>query len=270
MIGHQEALKKVLRIIEPLGKEKIETSNATGRILGEDVVSRISSPPFNKAAMDGFAVRREDVESLPVRLDVVGEVSAGQFPDFSVGEGECAEISTGAAVPEGADVIVIVENTERIGESKVEIQKPSTGNICIEGEDLKKGEVVLKKGQKLTPMRVGVAASAGRKKLSVHKKPDTAILCTGSEVREPGEEIERGQIYNANGPMLSGLLRSLSNELNYLGTIADDKDDLRNKTRQGLGNDLLVISGGVSVGKYDYVPKILEDLGVKKYFTNGL
>lgn len=266
MINHQEALKKVLRLLEPLGTEKVKTSKAIGRILGEDVISGISIPPFDKAAMDGFAVRAEDIEELPAQLKVVGEVSAGQFPDFPIKRGECVKISTGAPLPEEANEIAVAENVKEIGKNEIEVLKPSSGNVCVKGEDLKEGEVAVERGQRLTPLKIGIAASAGQDELIVYKRPTIALLCTGGEIREPSEETKKGQIYNANGSMLSSLLEPLSSKLTYLGIARDEKKELSNKIQNGLKYDLLIISGGVSVGKHDLVPDVLKNLGVKKIF----
>ncbi len=268
MIKYEKAIELVSKNAGMIktGTERIETSKSLGRVLAAKVKSLVSSPPFNKAAMDGFAARSPDIQNLPTYLEIVGSLPAGGFPDFAIGEGECAEISTGAPVPKGADTVVMVENTKRVNENKVEIQKPSSGNICMKGEDLQMGEIVLKKNELLNSLKIGLAASAGRRKLTVYKRPAASLLCTGSEVREPGQELKKGQIYNSNGAMLSSLLYPLSDRLNYLGTVSDKIDKLEEKIKAGLAGDLLLISGGVSVGKHDLVPEILEDLGVEKIF----
>ncbi len=268
MIKYEKAKDLVIENVGMIktGTEKIKTSKSLGRVLASDVKSLVSSPPFDKAAMDGFAARSQDIKNLPTYLRVVGSVPAGGFPDFAVGEGECAEISTGAPVPEGADTVIMVEKTKRVNENKVKVQKPASGNICMEGEDVEKGEVVLKKNEKLNSLKIGLAASAGYKKITVYKKPAASLLCTGSEVREPGQELKKGQIYNANGPMLSSLLYPFIDRLNYLGTVGDKIDTLEEKIKTGLADNLFLISGGVSVGEHDLVPEILQDLRVEKIF----
>lgn len=266
MIEPKEARKRVLEAVKPIGTETVRTSNAGNRILGEDLVSRISSPPFDKAAMDGYAVMKEDLKELPVQLEVVGEVFTGQFPNFSIREGQCAKIATGAPLPEGANDVVMIEHTKKIGEKKVEILKPPGGNVCVEGEDLKEGEIVLKRGRRLTPLRLAVAASSGHAELVVFKRPTIALLCTGTEIREPGEGVKKGQIYNAIGPMLSPTLEHYASQFNYLGIVGDDEKKLHDKIQAGLKNDLLIISGGVSVGERDLVPGVLRDLRVEEVF----
>ncbi len=266
MIEYQEARDLALAEVRPARGESLETSAACGRVLARDVTALIASPPFNKAAMDGYAVRSEDVAELPAELEVVGEVFAGHAPEFQVGPGQAAVITTGAPVPAKADMVVMVEHTEQVREATVRVHRLSGGNICPEGEDIRPGDVVLRAGQVLTPLRVGVAASAGHDVLEAHRRPAGALLCTGSEVVEPGAVPGPGRIFNSNGPMLSALMRPLCGDFDYLGIGADRREGLIEQVRRGLRADVLVITGGVSMGQYDLVPEALEAAGVRQVF----
>ncbi len=266
MIDYAEARELMLKEVRPLQAQEVPVARARGRILARDLEARISSPPFDKAAMDGYAVRAQDVGELPVVLAVVGEVFAGQAPDFRVGPGQAAVITTGSPVPSGADTVVMVEHTERADEGRVRVLKLSGSNVCREGEDVRRGETVLSAGTLLTPLRVGVAASAGHARLPVRRLPAAALLCTGSEVVEPGSEPVPGCIYNANGPMLRSLMAPRCAEVRYLGIAGDEPDRLAARIREGLAADVLVITGGVSMGQYDLVPETLEEAGVRGIF----
>lgn len=266
MITYKDGRELVREHVEVLSTEKLATARCEGRVLAADVESRISSPPFNKAAMDGFAVRADDVEGLPADLSLVGESFAGGWPDFEVGRGECARITTGAPVPEGADMVVMVEHTTELSENRIRMEKLSGANICAEGEDIRQGQVVLRSGDLLTPMRVGLAASAGYSALEVYRRPTVALLCTGTEVVEAHKQPGRGQIFNSNGPMLTALLEPMSEELHYLGLAGDRPEELKDELREALKCDFVVATGGVSMGEYDLVPDTLEELGVETIF----
>jgi len=266
MISYEHARELVLAEAHTCGVERVPTDRACGLILAEDVRAKISSPPFNKAAMDGYAVRAEDVADLPAVLEVVGEVFAGAFPEFTVGPGQASLITTGAPVPGGADTVIMVEHTEQAPEGRVKVLRTSGTNICPKGEDIEAGESVLRAGQRLTPLRVGIAASAGRREVRVRRLPATALLCTGTEVVEPGGRLGPGRIFNANGPMLSSLLRPLSREFSYLGIVGDDEKGFLELVARGLQSDLFVITGGVSMGQYDFVPEALKRAGVRQVF----
>lgn len=267
MISHEEALRLIRENVRPPGTERLAVAECTGRILAEDIVARRANPPFNKAAMDGFAARASDLVQLPAELALTGESFAGGWPEFHVGPGQCARITTGAPVPEGADVVVMVEHTEALPDGRIRIREaPADSNICAEGEDMAEGQTVLRAGRLLTPLRVGVAASAGHGRLTVRRLPSVALVCTGSEVVEPPAQPSRGQIYNSNGPILSALLVPVSSEFQYLTIAADTPDSLEQAFRRGLETDLLVITGGVSVGMFDLVPDLLRKAGVEILF----
>ncbi|MFW6189852.1 MAG: gephyrin-like molybdotransferase Glp [Planctomycetota bacterium] len=266
MIAYEQACELVLQHARPVGARRVPADRSCGMVLAEPVTARIASPPFDKAAMDGYAVRRADVAELPAELEVVGEVYAGQFPDFEVGGGQAAVITTGAPVPPGADMVVMVEHTEEVAGDRVRVEQLSGDNVCLAGEDVAAGETVLNPGAVMTPLRIGVAGAAGRQELSVHRRPTGALLCTGSEVVEPGERPGRGQIFNANGPMLRSLMRPRCGGFSYLGIAGDERESLESSVREGLRAEVLVISGGVSMGEYDLVPPTLECCGVERVF----
>lgn len=266
MISHEEALGLMRESIGPLGTETVAVSECGGRILAEDVVSKIDSPPFDKSAMDGHAVRKADVETLPAVLKIVGDCFAGSWPDFEIGPGECARIATGGAVPPGADAVVMVEHTEELSENTVRIEKLSGENICKKGEDISAGQAVLRSGARLTALRAGVAASAGYDRLKVRRRPTASLVCTGTEVVEPPGPTKSGKIYNSNAYILLSLLRPVCEEVNYLGIVGDDPGEVEKALGRGLKSDLLVVTGGVSVGQYDLVPDVLAKLGVKTLF----
>ena len=266
MITHEEALEAIRRHVTPLDREDVSTWRCAGRVLAADVTSRLASPPFNKSAMDGFAVRACDVAALPAELTVVGESFAGGWPGFRVGRGECARIATGAPVPEGADTVVMMEHTRELPDGKVRIEKLSGRNICDEGEDIRVGQAVLRAGQRLTPLHVGVAASAGYDRLAVFRKPSIALVCTGTEVVRAPAPVRRGQIYDSNGPMMSALLAPHADSFQYMGVVGDRGGELDAAVSRGLESDLLVITGGISVGQFDLVPEALREAGVEIHF----
>ena len=268
MISHEEARRLLAERTPRLGAEEVPAALCAGRTLAEDVVARLASPPFDKSAMDGYAVRAEDVADLPAELTLVGASYAGSRPDFAVGPGQCAEIATGAPVPAGADAVVMVEHTARVGEDKVRVERLSGPNICKRGEDLDEGETVLRTGETLTAVGVGLAASAGYARLRVSRRPCVAILCTGTEVVEPGAEVPEGRIYNSNGPMMRALLGPLASRCEYLGIVGDEPAELGSALERGFESDLLIVTGGVSVGPYDLVPRKLTELGMETVFHN--
>ncbi|MFW6279866.1 MAG: gephyrin-like molybdotransferase Glp [Planctomycetota bacterium] len=266
MISYEEACRLIEHHVTSRGAEMVELQHAAGRRLADDVTARVCSPPFDKAAMDGYAVREEDVRELPAVLTQVGEVFAGGCVERSIGPNQCARIATGAPVPPGADMVVMQEHTEELSDNRVRIKKLSGGNICRRGEDVQAGEVVLSAGQLLDHLHVGVAGAAGHGQLRVYKRPSVALLCTGEEVMEPGDDIRDGHIFNANGPILRSLFQNLGYTPQYLGTVGDSRDELETVMTAGLKHDILIITGGVSVGPYDLVPETLDAQGVETIF----
>jgi len=267
MLSYKDALKIVLCNTRKLSFDKVLIEEAIGRLSAEDIYSEIDMPPFNKSAMDGYAVSAEDARKSPARLKYVGLIQAGEIFKGKVEPGECVKIMTGAAVPKGADSVVMVEDTTSSGKY-VKIDGPvfKWQNICFKGEDIQKGMKVLQKNKIISSACIALLATVGRRVVKVAERPKVAILNTGGEIVPPGGKLSRGQIYNSNGPQLSALLRSYGIEPCYLGIVEDEPKELMRSIRRGLKSDIFLISGGVSMGDYDLVPGMLKRAGVKEVF----
>jgi len=267
MIKFEQALKEIANNTKELPKERLPIDDSVGSLLMEDVYSAIEVPPFNKSAMDGYALRAEDIRVPPAKLKCIGFIEAGQDFKKSVGSGECVKIMTGAALPKGTDSVVMVEDTRRCAEF-VEIAKSAKKwrNVCIRGEDIKRNAKVLSKGKAISASDVALLATIGRGCVEVIKRPTVAIINTGGELISVGHKLSGRKIYNSNGPQLSALLKADGIKPHFLGIVKDNPDALKKAIKKGLGSDLLLISGGVSMGDYDLVPGILKSLGVKQIF----
>lgn len=267
MITYEQALENILKNTPMLPTEKVLTEESLGRVLNEEIISAIEMPAFDRSAMDGYALNHLDAEKVPVKLKCIGLIQAGDVFNKKLKRGECVKIMTGAQVPENADCVVMVEYT-RITEEGVEILKAAqrSENIFFQGEDFKKGQIVLEKGTKILPSHIGILATVGRKFVKVFAKPKVAVLNTGGEIVSLGNKLGRNKIYNSNGPMLGALLESEGIKPVLLGIAKDNSKELKERIKKGFAADILLISGGVSMGDYDLVPGILEELGVKKIF----
>lgn len=264
MIPVEEALDLILGNTRQLPAESIDFTKATGRLLREDVVSDIDMPPFPRSAVDGFALRARDLESVPTTLRIVGTIPAGSFPDFQVGPGEAASIMTGAPVPEGADAVQMVEQTESTSEA-VEVREGlrSGQNIAPKGSEVRASETVLRSGTRLDPAAVAVLATVGKTKVSVGRRPETSIIATGDELVHPSESPGPGQIRNSNGFSLMAQCAAVGAAPRYLGVARDSESSLVELIRRGLEADVLLLSGGVSMGRFDLVEDVLERVGVR-------
>ncbi|WP_457612359.1 molybdopterin biosynthesis protein [Methanocaldococcus sp.] len=246
--------------------EEVDILNALNRVLAEDIFSNIDVPPFDRAKMDGYAVRAEDTykadEDSPVELKIVGELRAGEVKDIEVKEGEAVEIATGAVIPKGANAVVMVEYTERVGD-KVRIYKPVAPmeNIQFAGSDIMVGELVLRKGTLLTPREIGVLAAIGKERVKVNKKLKFAIISTGNELKPLGEKLEIGEIYDINTYTLASYIKSLGHDYKILGIAKDDKEELKAKIMEGLDCDIILLSGGTSAGVGDLTESSILELG---------
>lgn len=263
MISVQEARDTIFANTPSFTAETVVLEKAAGRVLAEDVVSDIAMPPFDRSAMDGFAVWGECDE-----YRLMNEIPAGVQPPPLPGEGVAAAIMTGAPVPRGADRVVMVEVTS-VKENRLTIKKmPVKGaNICWKAEDITKGQTVLAKGNLIASAEVGIAAMAGRETLSVYRRPVVSVLTTGSEVIPPVHIPGAGQVRNANGVLISSFLTQAGFSPVKVFHSADDPASLKNAAAQALAvSDILVTAGGVSMGTHDYVPSVLEDLGFKFHF----
>lgn len=262
-----EAVARVTRGLAALDAETISLNEAHGRVLAADLVATRDQPPFAASAMDGYAVRKCDVETVPVSLVVTGEVPAGRPFDRPVNAGEAVRIFTGGVVPEGADQIVIQENTERDGDSVIVQSAPGPKSyIRPKGLDFADGETVLEAGGKLGPQDLALAAALNYPQVSVRKRPIVAILANGDELVEPGGNPGPGQIISSNSVGIAALIRALGATPLDLGIARDNLDDLRRRAGQAKDADILVTLGGASVGDHDLVRPALESLGLSVDF----
>jgi molybdopterin molybdotransferase len=270
MITFQDALTKILKNTQALSVEKIPVEESVSHVLAENIYSKIDMPPFNKSAMDGYALKAADTIKIPVKLECVGTISAGQSVNKHIKKGQCLKIMTGAAIPEGADSVVMIENTRADNNNYVEIlSRVKTGqNICIKGEDIKRNQKVGKKGTVVSVSDIALIAAAGKQVISVVRKPRVAFFNTGDEIIPLTKRLTKNKIYNSNGPQLIALLKSCGINAKFLGIIKDDPCHLRKAMEEGMKYDLLLISGGVSMGDYDFIPEVLKGLGVKEIFHN--
>lgn len=264
MVSAKDALDIILSSVSTTETEGLDLCEVHGRVLAETVVATENIPPFDNSAMDGYAVRAAAVMNVPVILDVVGEVSAGQVYSRELPLGEAVRIMTGGQIPRAADAVVQVEWTEELEKNKVRVHravKPGH-NIRRAGEDISTGQVVLETGRGIRAAELGVLASLGKKEVLVYRIPNVAYLATGNELIEIDEPLAPGKIRSSNSYTLDALVKETGAHPVDLGIARDNEDDLRVKLHQGLKSDALVTSGGVSVGQYDLVQKIMKRLGV--------
>lgn len=261
MISVEEALARVLALFSPLPGEEISLAQALGRVLAEDLAARRTQPPFAVSAMDGYAVRIADLATIPASLRVVAEVPAGRGFEGILGAGEAARIFTGAPLPEGADTVVIQEDTRREGERVVVLSETTPGrHVRAKGLDFAEGAVALSAGKRLTARDIGLAAGMNRPWLFVHRRPRVGILSTGDEVVMPGEPMGPYQIVSSNSLALAAFVEACGAVPVSLGNAPDDPEALRRVAAATRGVDLLVSTGGVSVGDYDLVrPALAAD-----------
>jgi len=244
--------------------ERVSIEEALNRILAQDVLSSIDMPPFPKSAMDGYAVRSDDPSR---RFRIVEVIPAGYVPSKPIGRGQCAKIMTGGMLPEGTDRVVKREVTveddgfmEITGEDK-------RRNVCFQGEDLKVGDLVLSRGCRLRPQEIAVAASMGLAEIQVFRRPEVGIMTTGSEIIPPGRSLEKGQIYDSNTFSLSAQVQQAGAVVKRRESAVDDPREIRRSLERLLDTcDVVLVSGGVSMGDYDYVPSTLRELGVTLHF----
>lgn len=267
MISYEQAISDILKNTYVLADQQIKLCDSLGRILKENIISNIEMPPFNRSAMDGYALNSFDIKEIPVRLNCIGLIQAGDNFKKRLKRGECVKIMTGAAIPKGADCVVMVEFTKARGK-EVTILRPAHKweNIFFKGEDFKRGQLVLKEGVKISASHIAILAAVGKKYIKVSPKPKVAILNTGGEIIPLGAKLGKNQIYNSNGPILEALLKSDNIQPIILGIARDNTQELTRAIRKGLSADVLLVSGGVSMGDYDLVPAVLNNLGVKTIF----
>ena len=280
MLSVEEAYERVMARFSPLDAEEVAIIQALGQVLAGDVVSPMDLPPLDNSAMDGYAVQRGDIEgaspSSPKLLRVVGQVAAGSMPAEQVVRGSAVRIMTGASVPHGADTIVPFEGTDEVerkgkglglGEIGILQELPYGANVRPSGEDVQRGEVVLKKGATLRPAEIGVLASLGMERAWVIRRPVVAILATGDELLSVGEEMDLGKIYDSNSYTLAASVLRYGGIPKVLGIARDNLEDMHLKLSQGTGSDLLITSAGVSRGDYDMVKDVLMERGEISFWS---
>jgi molybdopterin molybdotransferase len=270
-ISADTAKEIILSSVNLLSNEQVDLFESHGRILAADIVADQDVPSFSNSGMDGYAIRASDTgtasDERPVSLAMIGELAAGSVFEGEVENAQALRIMTGAPIPKGADAVIEQELVTVRGGS-VEMTKAITSgrNIRAAGEDIRSGDVVLKKGTRLGAAHLGVLASLGRGVVTVYEKPRVGILATGNEVRDPAESLEPGTIKNSNAYSLWGLVKETGAEPIILGIARDDMNELKEKLAIGLRNDVLITTGGVSVGAHDYVLKAFAELGVELKF----
>jgi len=257
--------------------EPVPALEALGRILGEDVKSQVDVPPFNKSAVDGYAVHAEDTfgasTTNPSVLTLIGEIDAGNKPDFEVKRGEAAKTATGAPVPEGADAVVMLEYTRIIDSHSIEIWTPVTPgeNVTRKGEDVSIGEIVLKKGLRIRPQDVGILTMLGKTSVNVMKKTRVAVFSTGDELVETVEKAREDKTVDVNRPILLSMIREAGGLGIDEGIVKDRLEDIRRKMEESLAEaDVVVVTGGTSVGVKDLVPEVVNSIGKPGMLVHGI
>lgn len=269
MLDLDEAQRLILSRVRPGAGVSIPLRDALGRVLAKGIECDIDDPPFDRSMMDGYAVRATDVADAPLVLHVVGQIPAGSEAQRALEPGEAMQINTGAPMPSGADAVVRVEHTEIIdnGAGVRVLEGVSTGKfVTPRATNVRGGQTVLAAGTRLSPLEIGVAAAAGAAELLVYKSPRVAVLVTGDELVDVGQRPVAAQIRNSNEPMLTALIHDAGADPVSLGVVGDDKDELTHRIRAGLESDALCITGGVSMGAFDYVPEVLRECGVRVEF----
>jgi molybdopterin molybdotransferase len=268
LMSADDALGRILAGVPTLPAVETPILDALGLVLAEDIVADRDVPPFRNSAMDGYAVRGDDVASAPVELRVVGTVAAGEFPDRAVGPGEAMRIMTGAPIPDGADTVVRVEDTDNASDVvTIAAATPKGLSTRQAGEDLRKGETVLTKGTVLRAAEIGLLASVGRGRVRVRKRPRVAVFSTGDEIVDLDGPLGRGQIRDSNRYTLASAIRATGAEAWVGGIVRDSPDALRAALREATSADAIVTSGGVSVGDHDHLKPVLSELGTIDFWA---
>jgi molybdopterin molybdotransferase len=264
LVSLGEAQRAVLAHARPLPSERVDLRDCAGRVLAEAARAAVDLPPFDSSAMDGFAVRASDTPGV---LLVEGESAAGRPLTAAVEAGRAAAIATGGVVPAGADAVVPIEYVVKHG-NEIEIAEPVErgANVRPRGGDVRAGAAVVAAGTVLGAAQVGALAAAGAASVICSRRPRAAVVTTGTELRAPGESLAPGEVYEANGSMLAAQLRSAGAEVGVEASVQDDEDAHRAALERGLSCDVLVTSGGVSVGEHDLVRRVEEELGVEEVF----
>ena len=270
LLSPEEALKIVEERIRSMRKPEMEVvkiSDALGRILAEDIYAKVDSPPFDRAIVDGYAVKAEDVyqadEANPVKLKLIGEIEVGEIPRVELRSGECVEIATGAPMPRGSDAVVMVEYTKKIGDHVLIYRGVHPGeNVAQTGSDITAGDLVLRKGKRLNSRDIAVLAAVGYNRVMVYKKLRVAFFSTGNEIISPPNPLKPGKIYDVNGYVIPVMLRDLGLDADFLGILPDRYEVMLKAIRDALNEyDVVITSGSTSAGAGDVIYRIFEELG---------
>lgn len=269
MIPFEKALEIVLKNALTSGEEKILLDEAAGRVLSRDVFSDIDMPPFDKSAVDGFACRIQDA-GYGMELRVIETIPAGAVPLKVISPGECSRIMTGGMLPAGADAVIMVEDTEISSTDTIKCLKEETSqNICYRAENIKDGQKVLGKGTRIEPAHFAVLASVGSTEIWVARQPHIGIISTGNELVEPGQKPGGSQIRNSNACQLMAQCRQIPVRSTYFGIADDSLEELKDKLSMALfESDIVILTGGVSMGDFDYVPEAMESMGARILFKS--
>jgi molybdopterin molybdotransferase len=267
MITFEEAYDIVMKYAELVQEEKVGMQESLGRVLSEDIRSDMDMPPFDKSAVDGFACR---VIDLGRDLEIIETIPAGKLPAFAIGEGKCSRIMTGAMLPEASDCVVMVEDTEILGNGFVRIRgEQESKNICFKGKDIKDGELVLSAGTLIRAPHIAVLAATGKVFPHVYKKIRVGIMSTGDELVEPMHIPAPSKIRNTNAYQLIAQVAEAGAHANYEGIAQDTESYLSAMMTDALDrNDVVLLTGGVSMGEFDYVPRVMERLGIEILFKS--
>ncbi len=267
LVPYEDALRRIQKSVRPVErKETVPIENALDRVLTEDIVARMSVPPFDRASMDGYAVKAEDTFGAttlkPKNLKLSAVLHAGTPSKEIVGTGQCIQVATGAPMPDGADAVVMVEFTEKRGDA-ISFLKPvyPGANISPKGEDIEEGQVVLRGEQQLYPARIGALTALGMKEVSVYEKPKIAVVPTGTEIQDVGTPLKAGHIYDVNSYTLSSIINKNGGIPVRSQAVPDTTEDLKKAVKEFLEYDMLVFSGGSSVGEKDLLMNVTKDVG---------
>lgn len=265
MITFETALNTMIATAKTLGTESCLYMDSVGKVLAEDIFSDINMPPFDKSAMDGYACRQEDLGN---ELKVIEVIPAGIYPSKKVGPNTCSKIMTGAPVPEGADTVIMVEHTENSSEDTIRYTKDkSKSNICYLAEDVKTGDLVIKKGTCIEPKHIPILASVGAVNIEVYKSPKLAVVSTGDELVEPEVIPKPSQIRNSNAYQMLAQAKALGIEVEYIGIALDTKESTQEMLLKAIdSSDIIIMSGAVSMGDFDFVPIVLKENNIDIHF----
>lgn len=253
-----------------LPSEVVPLVASQGRVLAESVPLDLDQPPFDRSMRDGYAVKSQDLDPLPARLRCVGEIKAGDASRLTLQTGEAIQIMTGAPAPAGADAVVMVEHTEKLKKDEIVVCRsvPSGGNIAPKGSERRQGDLLMSEGTRLGALELGGLATVGKSRVRVFRRPSVSILTTGDELVEVDQQPGPGQIRNSNAYSLYAQVKRQGALPNLLATARDQSEPLRRQIRLGLESDVLLVSGGVSVGKYDLVETVFEEFGIQIQFES--